>query len=58
MAALRPLEHALLARAVALFAHGALSADLEHPRHTVVDRGAVQALEGVHAAEAIRAGER
>lgn len=58
MVALRPLEHALLARAVALFAHGALSADPEHPRYTVVDRGAEQTREAVPAAEAIRAGER
>jgi phosphoribosylglycinamide formyltransferase 1 len=33
LAALRPLEHALLPRAVALFAAGALSVDEENPRH-------------------------
>ncbi len=33
LAALRPLEHALLPEAVRLFARGALRADPEHPRH-------------------------
>jgi phosphoribosylglycinamide formyltransferase 1 len=37
LAALRPLEHGLLARAVALFARGALHADPENPRRTIVD---------------------
>jgi phosphoribosylglycinamide formyltransferase 1 len=37
LAALRPLEHELLPRAVALFAHGALSADPENPRRTLVE---------------------
>jgi phosphoribosylglycinamide formyltransferase-1 len=46
MAALRPLEHSLLAQAVALFARGALSADPENPRRTIVDRGAIRAGEG------------
>lgn len=36
LAALRPLEHELLARAVALFARGALSADPENPRRTLI----------------------
>ncbi len=38
LAALRPLEHELLPRAVALFARGALCADPENPRRTPVDR--------------------
>jgi phosphoribosylglycinamide formyltransferase 1 len=38
LAALRPLEHELLPRAVALFARGALRADPENPRRTIVDR--------------------
>jgi phosphoribosylglycinamide formyltransferase-1 len=37
LAALRPLEHELLPRAVALFARGALRADPENPRRTIVD---------------------
>jgi phosphoribosylglycinamide formyltransferase-1 len=37
LAALRPLEHELLARAVVLFARGALHADPENPRRTIVD---------------------
>jgi phosphoribosylglycinamide formyltransferase-1 len=37
LAALRPLEHELLPRAVALFARGALHADLANPRRTIVD---------------------
>jgi phosphoribosylglycinamide formyltransferase-1 len=37
LAALRPLEHELLARAVALFARGALHVDPENPRRTIVD---------------------
>jgi phosphoribosylglycinamide formyltransferase-1 len=37
-AALRPLEHALLAEAVRLFARGALRADPEHPRRIMVER--------------------
>jgi phosphoribosylglycinamide formyltransferase 1 len=43
LSALRPLEHALLPRAVSLFARGALSADPENPRRTIeelpADRG-------------------
>ena len=35
--AVRPLEHELLPRAVALFARGALSADPENPRRTLVE---------------------
>jgi phosphoribosylglycinamide formyltransferase-1 len=38
LAALRPLEHELLPRAVALFARDALRADPENPRRTIVDR--------------------
>jgi phosphoribosylglycinamide formyltransferase 1 len=37
LAALRSLEHELLARAVALFARGALAVDPENPRRTIVD---------------------
>jgi phosphoribosylglycinamide formyltransferase-1 len=37
LAALRPLEHELLPRAVALFALGALLADPENARRTIVD---------------------
>jgi phosphoribosylglycinamide formyltransferase-1 len=36
-AALRPLEHALLAEAVRLYAHGALGRDPDNPRRTVID---------------------
>jgi phosphoribosylglycinamide formyltransferase-1 len=43
LAALRPLEHELLPRAVSLFARGALRADPENPRRTLeelpADRG-------------------
>jgi phosphoribosylglycinamide formyltransferase-1 len=43
LAALRPLEHELLPRAVSLFARGALRADPENPRRTIeelpADRG-------------------
>jgi phosphoribosylglycinamide formyltransferase 1 len=46
LAALRPLEHDLLPRAVALFARGALDADPENPRRTIVDRQAIGAGEG------------
>jgi phosphoribosylglycinamide formyltransferase 1 len=46
LSALRPLEHELLPRAVALFAHGALGADPENPRRTLIDRQAIQAVEG------------
>jgi phosphoribosylglycinamide formyltransferase-1 len=38
LAALRPLEHELLPRAVALFARGALRADPENARRTIVER--------------------
>jgi phosphoribosylglycinamide formyltransferase 1 len=51
LAALRPLEHELLPRAVALFARGALRADPENPRRTLVDQRAIRP------GEAIRAGE-
>ena len=37
LAALRPLEHALLPEAVRLFARGALRADPEHPRQILLD---------------------
>jgi len=46
LAALRPLEHALLAQAVRLLARGALRADPENPRRTILDRQAVRAGEG------------
>lgn len=55
LAALRPLEHELLTRAVSLFARGALRADPDNPRRTLVDRGATGEARG--AGEAIRAGE-
>jgi phosphoribosylglycinamide formyltransferase 1 len=38
LAALRPLEHALLAEAVRLFAHGELKADAQNPRRIVAGR--------------------
>jgi phosphoribosylglycinamide formyltransferase 1 len=53
LAALRPLEHELLPRAVTLFASGALAADPRNPRRTLVARGA----HGGPADEAIRSGE-
>jgi len=37
LAALRALEHELLARAVALFARGALRADPQNPRRTLIE---------------------
>jgi phosphoribosylglycinamide formyltransferase-1 len=37
LAALRPLEHALLPEAVRLFARGALQRDSEHPRRILID---------------------
>jgi phosphoribosylglycinamide formyltransferase-1 len=40
LAILRPLEHELLPRAVVLFARGALGADPENPRRTLVDAAA------------------
>jgi phosphoribosylglycinamide formyltransferase 1 len=46
LAALRPLEHELLPRAVALFAAGALAADPENPRRTLLSRQAIRAGEG------------
>jgi len=39
MAALRPLEHALLAQAVRLFARGELQADTANPRHIAIGGG-------------------
>jgi phosphoribosylglycinamide formyltransferase 1 len=54
LAALRPLEHELLARAVVLFARGALAADPENPRRTLVDR---TIAETAGAAAPIRAAE-
>jgi phosphoribosylglycinamide formyltransferase-1 len=38
LATLRPLEHELLPEAVRLFARGALHADPENPRRTLIDR--------------------
>ncbi len=46
LAALRPLEHALLPRAVRLIAAGALRADPENPRRQLIDRAALAADEG------------
>jgi phosphoribosylglycinamide formyltransferase 1 len=40
LAAIRPLEHALLPRAVALVAAGAVRRDPDHPRRVVVDEPA------------------
>jgi phosphoribosylglycinamide formyltransferase-1 len=61
LAALRPLEHELLPAAVALFARGALSADPENPRRTLVvgaAAGGGEAAGGPSAAgEALRMGE-
>jgi phosphoribosylglycinamide formyltransferase-1 len=45
-AALRPLEHALLAEAVRLYARGALRADPDNPRRMLVDDRAPGASEG------------
>jgi phosphoribosylglycinamide formyltransferase-1 len=41
LAALRPLEHALLPEAVALLARGAVRADANNPRRVLVDRAAL-----------------
>jgi len=46
LAALRPLEHSLLPRAVALIARGALRADPGNGRRMVVDRAAIAAGDG------------
>jgi phosphoribosylglycinamide formyltransferase-1 len=46
LAALRPLEHAMLPEAVRLIARGALRADPEHARRTIVDAPAVEGTEG------------
>jgi phosphoribosylglycinamide formyltransferase-1 len=46
LAALRPLEHELLPEAVRLIARGALRADPENPRRTIVARPAVEIREG------------
>jgi len=46
LAALRPLEHALLPQAVRLIALGALRADRENPRRTIVDPPAIEEPEG------------
>lgn len=46
LAALRPLEHALLPQAVRLLAAGALKADPENPRRQLIDRAALAADEG------------
>jgi phosphoribosylglycinamide formyltransferase-1 len=45
-AALRPIEHELLPRAVALFARGAVRAAPENPRRTLVDRAAIGTGDG------------
>jgi phosphoribosylglycinamide formyltransferase-1 len=41
LAALRPLEHTLLPEAVRLVARGAVRADPENPRRTILDRAAM-----------------
>jgi phosphoribosylglycinamide formyltransferase-1 len=46
LAALRPLEHAMLPEAVRLIARKALRADPEHPRRTIADPPAVEGTEG------------
>jgi phosphoribosylglycinamide formyltransferase-1 len=47
LAALRPLEHALLPQAVALFARGALAVDPENPRRIAIETGeAIRVSEG------------
>ena len=46
LAALRPLEHALLPQAVRLIVAGALRADPENPRRQLIDRAALAADEG------------
>ena len=46
LAALRPLEHALLPEAVRLIARGALRADPDNPRRTIVEHPAVGVPEG------------
>jgi len=46
LAALRPLEHALLPQAVRLLAAGALTADPENPRRQLIDRAALAADDG------------
>jgi phosphoribosylglycinamide formyltransferase 1 len=43
LAALRPLEHTLLPQAVRLLAAGAVRADAENPRRTIVDAQALRA---------------
>ena len=46
LAALRPIEHDLLPRAVALIAVGAVRRDPEHPRRVVVDEAAAARAPG------------
>ena len=46
LAALRPIEHDLLPRAVALIASGAVRRDPEHPRRVVVDEAAAARAPG------------
>jgi len=46
LAALRPLEHQLLPEAVRLIARGAVRADPQNPRRTIVDPPAMQLPEG------------
>jgi phosphoribosylglycinamide formyltransferase-1 len=57
LAALRPLEHELLPLAVSLYARGALEADPENPRRTIVGGPAVKAGEAAPAGQAARPGE-
>jgi phosphoribosylglycinamide formyltransferase 1 len=45
LAALRPLEHSLLSQAVRLYAAGALHADPENPRRTIIDAPVLGASE-------------
>jgi phosphoribosylglycinamide formyltransferase-1 len=46
LAALRPLEHALLPEAVRLIARGAVRTDPENPRRTLVEHPAIEVPEG------------
>jgi phosphoribosylglycinamide formyltransferase-1 len=57
LAALRPLEHELLPRAVALFADGSLAADPANPRRTLLGRTPLPARASSRAGEPIRSGD-
>jgi len=57
LAALRPLEHELLPRAVTLFADGALAADPSNPRRTLLGRTPPPTRASSRAGEPIRSGE-